>query len=502
MSFPSYLRALRRSWWLILLVTVLGIGGGALWYAQSTPLYASSVTFWVRTPGAAAGGSSQYADDQFAERRANSYVSLLSSLELANRILSSTPLGMSPGAVAAEISGTAEINTVLLKASVRDTSPERALRIATAVKAQLPRLVDELENTGLKSPAVLLVAFDGPRKPVHVAPRRSVDLGLGFGAGLVIGLLLAIGRELLDRTVRTPAGLAEVTDLPVLGVVALDPNARRAPLIVGDESNSARAEAMRQLRTSLQFVDVDRPRPVLVLTSATAGEGKSMTAANLAIAFAEVQARVLLIDGDLRRPSVTTYLGVAGDAGLSNVLAGQVDLADVLQPWGELTVLPSGPTPPNVSAMLDSRRMRDLIAEVRASYDVVIIDAPPVLPVTDATLLGTMADGVVVVARHGRVTRQQVRSAVSSLDGVGASVLGFVLNMIPKRQTKEYGGTYDAYRSHSNTMDASLLGELVATEVRNAAEVRSGNGAAHRASARDGGPGRQRQDLGSQGDGS
>ena len=446
MQLSTYLRALRKSWWIIVLMLLLGASGGVAKNVRATPVYAATITFYVSTPGSATQ-TSQLADAQFAERRANSYVELLSSERLAQLVISDTGLNVRPGLVMHEISATAQLNTVLVKATVKDTSRTRALLITSSLASQFPALVDRLDNSGLAKPSVALDVVSGPTlHSAPVSPRKNLNLALGLGIGFMIGILLAIGRELMDSTVRSPAMLQELFSAPMIGTIPFDTTVNVAPLIVGAQAHTSRAEAMRQIRTGLQFVDVDRPPQVIVVTSSTASEGKSTTATNLALAFAETDLRVLLIEADLRRPRVTDYLGVERAVGLSNILANQVDFDVVLQSWGDnLSVLPSGPTPPNAPAMLGSQRMAALMSTLRAKFDIVIIDTPPLLPVTDAALVATLSDGVVVVARYGKVTRTQLRAAVHNLEAVNATVLGFVFNAIPRRQAKEYGGRYDGY---------------------------------------------------------
>jgi capsular exopolysaccharide synthesis family protein len=175
---------------------------------------------------------------------------------------------------------------------------------------------------------------------------------------------------------------------------------------------------------------------------------------NLAIAFAEAGRSVLLIDGDLRRPKLADYLGVEGGVGLTNVLAHQVDVHDVIQTWGRtlLDVLPSGSVPPNPSELLGSRQMLDLITEMRTKYDMVIIDTPPLLPVTDAAVVSAFVDGTVIVVRYGRTKKKLVEIAVDNLRAVDARILGAVFNFSPTRgaDAERAHGAY-AYYSQSNT---------------------------------------------------
>lgn len=440
MDLHGYLLAVRKYWWLVLLVTLAGVGVGIAATVTASPKYESSVTFFVSTPPTADGTALQA--DQYAQRRVNSYVGLLTSERLAEQIIDAGGIDLTPAQVSASIAASADLNTVLLNATVTDTSAERSLAVATALATQFGELVDQLDNHGSPEDAnVVLNVISGPTlNPVPVSPRPTLNVGLGLLVGLALGLALAILRRLMDTTIRTPQVLQTLTDVPVLGVIATDRAARKSPLIVDAHARSIRAEAFRQLRTNLQFTDAARPVGVLVVTSSVAGEGKSSTSANLALIFAGYGRRVLLIDADLRRPKIAEYLGIEGEVGLTNVLAGQASIDDVLQEWGEsgLAVLPSGTIPPNPSELLGGDSMVELLKSLRTRFDMIVIDTPPLLPVTDAAVASRLADGAILVVRYGKTTRHQVATALRSLTAVDARVLGTALTMTPSKGAEAY----------------------------------------------------------------
>ncbi len=281
-----------------------------------------------------------------------------------------------------------------------------------------------------------------PSSPFY--PSRPLWLLVGALVGLLVGLLVAAWRELADRSVRTPAELEELVGAPVLGAMAYDRAAASTPLITSLGTHHPRFEAVRILRTNLQFLDVDRDHKVITITSSLAGEGKSTTACNLAIALAQTGTRVVLVEGDLRRPRVSEYLGIEKSVGLTTVLVGRVALDAALQQAGTpgLDVLTSGSLPPNPSEILQTKSMTALVAELRHRYEVVLIDAPPLLPVTDASLLASISDGAILVVRHGSTGREQVRTASDRLQAVGARLLGTVLSMSPARELSRSGYGY------------------------------------------------------------
>jgi capsular exopolysaccharide synthesis family protein len=184
----------------------------------------------------------------------------------------------------------------------------------------------------------------------------------------------------------------------------------------------------------------NHPRSVVV-TSSTQGEGKSTTVANLALAMAEVGSRVCLVDADLRRPRLLNYMGLEGSIGLTDVLIYRADLSEVLQPFGQttLTVMGAGQIPPNPSELLGSKTMIETLRELEARFDHVLIDTPPLLPVTDAAILSTLVGGAIVVVGAGIATREQLRKAMESIDAARGRTLGIVINRLPRTEASLYG---------------------------------------------------------------
>ncbi len=443
MDLRNYLTALRRGWWLVVVFALLGAAVAGFQTYRETPIYAAKVTFYISIPST--NSSSALSSDQFAQDRANSYAQLLSSEQLGDMIAADTQLPLTGRQVAGTITGSAELNTVLVTATVKDASPQQALTIARSAANQFPKLVDQLDNKN-SSVNVSLTPVSGPQVgDTPISPRKKLSIGLGLLAGLVIGLFAAAVRHLLDTSVRGVETLERIVRAPVLASVPLDAKTSTSPLVLDSGGTSPRGEAIRQLRTALQFADAASRVQVLVVSSAIEGEGKSTTAANLALVMAEAGRRTLLLDADLRRPRIADYLGLEGAVGLTNVLAEQTALEDALQLWGPdgLTVLTSGSIPPNPSELLSSPRMTDLLSLLRESFDVVVMDSPPLLPVTDAAVLSAEADGLVLVVRHGRTKRPQILASVRALRAVDARVLGVVVNMKPLRRADRQ--TYGVY---------------------------------------------------------
>jgi non-specific protein-tyrosine kinase len=266
---------------------------------------------------------------------------------------------------------------------------------------------------------------------------------------LVLGLAFVILRDLLDNTVKGPEDFAAL-GIPVLGYVPFDKHTPTHPVAFGADAHGLRAEAYRHLRTNLQFVNVDHIPRVIAVTSALPGEGKTITAINLAASLAEAGYRVCLVEADLRRPNLAEVLGLLPAVGFTTALVGRAPVASLLQQAGRnLTVLTSGPVPPNPSELLLTVQAREIIDLLAASVDYTIIDTAPLLPVADGAEIATLADATIVVHRAGKTTRAQVQRSIEALAKVGEKPVGAVLNMVTKghgRGDLDYGYYYASYR--------------------------------------------------------
>jgi tyrosine-protein kinase Etk/Wzc len=310
-----------------------------------------------------------------------------------------------------------------------------------------------------------------PHEPVR--PRKFLSVLMAGVLGTVLGLGMAFAREQMDTRVRTREDLRTASgDIPVLGTIpriapprqgrALKVLGRRngarldlqEPLLTGADPRSPVSEAYRALRTNITFVRTERPPRTMVFTSAMAGDGKSTSASNLAITLAQQGLQSVLVDGDLRRGSLHTLFGLPREAGLSEVLLGRATLEEVVrvvdpeQSASPLRFIPAGMPPLHPAELLGSEAMRAVLADLVDRYDTVIIDAPPLNLVTDAAVLGTRADGVILVARSGATDRDALAHALAQLEAVGATVLGTVLNDVDVRMERYSGGAYAAAGSH------------------------------------------------------
>jgi capsular exopolysaccharide synthesis family protein len=346
------------------------------------------------------------------------------------------------------VTASTDLNTVLINISASDTSPVRAAAIAQSVADSLVGVVEKLERpkTGGTSPVSLSVIKPAVAPAEPSAPHTRLNLLLGFLVGLALGVAASVLRTTLDSRIRGEADLRQISNVPLLGGISFDQDATRKPLLTQTEHQSPRAESFRQLRTNLQFANVSGRAKTVLVTSSLPGEGKSTTATNLAIAIAQAGQTVCLVDADLRRPMVNEYLGLDRNAGLTTALVGEADVNDLLQPWGNdnLYVLTSGRIPPNPSELLGSDVMHNLIIRLEQAFDTVIIDAPPLLPVTDAAVLSQHVGGVLLVVGTEKVRHHDLEKSLTALEMVGATVLGAVLNRLPVKGPDAYSYGYYA----------------------------------------------------------
>jgi capsular exopolysaccharide synthesis family protein len=448
----DYLAILRKRWVSILLITTFTLAGAAAGTLLATPTYQakSQVFVSVRTGGTT---SDLLQGSNFTQNQVKSYTDMVTSPRVLNPVIKDLALKTTADQLARSITADSPLDTVLINVTVTGTDPTMASKVANATADSLGTQVTALEKPSSKqaSPVQISTIRTATVPTAPATPNKKLNLALGLLVGLALAVGIAVLREVLDTLVRTDDDVQRVTDASIIARIGFDDEAPTHPLIVQTSPQSHRSEAFRRLRTNLQFLDIaDRPKTIVV-TSSLPGEGKSTTAINLAITLADAGSRVALVDADLRRPSIAEYMGLEGKVGLTTVLIGQVDVQDAIQPWGEgsLHVLPSGQVPPNPSEVLGSRPMAKLLEQLASQYDIVLIDTPPLLPVTDAAILAKITGGALVVVGADKLHRQQLAAGLGALEDVGARVLGVVLNRLAHKQNDSY--SYYDYASESQT---------------------------------------------------
>ncbi|MHA6509042.1 tyrosine-protein kinase domain-containing protein [Tessaracoccus sp. Y1736] len=427
-----------------------GVLTGLLVSLLQPVLYSATSTGYVVAGNSATVGDA-FAGSSLAAEKAETYLPLVRSRSVAERVTAELELATSEPVVG-NLEGTTEgvIFTITATADSPDLAAsmaDAAIR-ATSIEANaLETLTVSGESSG--DTVVRIVPVEQAEKPVNpVSPNYKVNLALGALLGLMAGLGTLIVREGLDHRIRHASDAEEIAESSALGIVPSSSDfSGKTGLVSG---TGAAAEAIRQIRTNLRFVSVDNPPKSIVITSSTEGEGKSTLAANIAGMLADAGEPTILIDADLRRPVQAERMGLDGAVGLSQVLAGTAKLTDAILPTRHhnLTVLPAGRIPPNPAEMVGSSRMKSLIAHLSKAHTV-IIDAPPLLPVTDAALLTSSADGAVVVVQSGKTKAEQLGVAARKIRQVDGSLLGVVLNKVGKKDLGEatFGYGYGSYTS-------------------------------------------------------
>ena len=348
-----------------------------------------------------------------------------------------------------EIEATAGEVAALLDVAERTPAQEAQLNSLqsrlTSLRSSFATLV-AFASTGAANILTVVEPAIAPEDPVW--PRPLLNAGLAAVLAALVVILVILVAAYLDDGIRNADVVRETLDLPALAMVPRMPGDRgrseiyRLSMLLLPKS--AASEAYRTLRANLEFTSVDRPLGAIIVTSPSAQEGKTVTAANLAVAFAQAGRTVLLVDADLRKPGVQRIFNTQGARGLSDVLLPNgPDWSKLVTQTEEpnLRLLETGPLPPNPAELLGSQRMRAIIDELRAAHDLVIIDSPPLLPVADAALLSAHVDGALLVVDARRTRRDAARRAKEALDRAGATTLGVVVNRLQ-------GGEEDLYAAY------------------------------------------------------
>lgn len=332
--------------------------------------------------------------------------------------------------------------------------PTYLASLANQVLQQLQQVNADLADLTTAKITPPYVVSEAPLPAAPSSPHKTLNAALGLALGLVLGVGIAFLREALSDELRGRADFEDHAGVPVLAVIPRVASWRRkseARLFSVDQPKSVVAEAYRTLRTSILFSSMQRGLHTIMVASANAGEGKSTTAANLAVVLSDSGKRVVLISADLRKPRLHRFFGLEGEPGLSNALVGEATVWDALQaPQVEnLRVMASGPVPARPTELLQSEAMGELLADLRDVSDFVIIDTSPILPVADALVLAPLVDGVLLVADASITTRSAVTHTRELLDQVDAPLVGAVFNDYDPSRDRGGAGYYSyGYRRY------------------------------------------------------
>lgn len=402
-----------------------------------------------------------------ANAYANGYIRASQQRYLATSQAAENQVQAQINALQAQINGLQnQINQTNVKDTTTLTNLDNQLGALDSQQNTLRAQLSQLQVNVAQSPSGGQLVEPATASNTPVSPKRVNDALIALVIGLLLGIGIALLRERLDDRIRTKDELERAAGgLPSLGLIPIvgEWRDKKKPFLISAlHPKSPPAEAYRGLRTSIQFISLDKAIKTLQVTSPAASDGKTTTSANLAVTMAESGQSVVLVSCDLRRPRIHEFFGLPNNVGFTSVLVGDVQLEDALRrvpDQGNLTVLPSGPVPPNPSELLGSAKARDVIARLAQAADIVILDSAPVLPVTDAAVLAGQVDAVLLVAAAGTTTRTDVARSIEVLSRVDAPLAGFVLNGASEADCYvyyRYGDQYGyGYRSRAEPRGGS-----------------------------------------------
>jgi non-specific protein-tyrosine kinase len=471
----------RRWAWLIILCTLLAalVAGTITW--RLPKIYEAKVAVLVRpaqpltvTPGAAA-----LTIDQILR----TYARLMTERPMLDQVIGDRGLQTDPVTLSRQISVTSDPNTAILDVAVRDADPGSARDTANTLVDDFIAKIKGIQKAEASAPTansadnlVVWTRAVQPDKPI--SPRPLLNISLALLAGLVVGIGLAFLLDYMDQSVRSDEVLRERVGLSPLAHIAFvaAKRDRRGELLTLGAGDSPVVEAYKSLRTNLLFSSVDKEVKTIVITSAAPNEGKSRTAANLAIVLAQAGHPTLLVDADFRRPSLHRMFGRVRNIGLSNLMLQDMPESALFtadEEVKDLVVLGSGPTPPNPSELLGSAQMQSLLSRFRTGFSYVVIDTPPVNAVTDASVLAANTDAVILVVDTNKATYTSVQHAKQALERVGGRVLGSVMNKMRAAGGSYYYSAYDySYGSPNGKKPVTLAPAASKKETPAAGEKR------------------------------
>lgn len=476
----KFVRTLKKKWLVVVIAAVIGGLLGWGFSALQPRIYSSDAT-GVVVAGTNESTALASSADYVAKSKATQYQSLASSRNVAKKALEITGYDLTEDQALRMVSASVPLDTAQVKVTVRSTDPKAAQELADAWIEALTENVAQVENAGnvqaesndssdgLTTQSVIgFVSFVPANTPAApISPNVKLLILLGTALGIFASLAYIAFAAVRDSRITSVDSLREVSDAAIIGTIPFSKSFADTRLIRADQVNAKTRrtdfrliEAFKELRTNLQFMNPDHPPRKIVVTSSLPSDGKSTIADNLAIILSQSGNPVFLVDSDLRRPTVAKSFGIVGDVGVTDILIGKAEIDDVIQTSAEypnLHILATGQLPPNPSELLTSDRFTAMINEL-AAKGMVIMDAPPLLPVTDSSILAAKFDGALVVVEAGGTKREEIEKALGNLDRVKGNLLGLVLNKVPTTGSEASRYAYygkDYYYEESETADGS-----------------------------------------------
>lgn len=441
-------RILMKRKWVVVLPFLAAIGTAIFVTARMPKVYEAYGTLFVGHRQIAATELTQgVAATQLSQQLVRSYAQVVSSRSIAEAAIRRFDLPTTAGEIQAGLRVLPVSETQVISIAYRTTEPALASRVVNAVAQAFVQESAQLETPSATSePAVKVSIVDRALTPtVPVAPNPLQNAVLGGLLGLAAGVGLAFILDKLDVTIKGKEDVDPHAGAPVLASIPKI-QMRRDELYLEGDNQSVFAETFRKLRTAIQLYGADAEHKTVLVTSPRAREGKSTTAINLAAVFAYSGSRTILVEADMRRPKLHEHYSTSELNGFTLALLGRIPLERATMPTSiaNLSCIPAGAIPPNPAELLGSRKMRSILDELQSLYDVVVIDAPPLLPVADTTTLAPRVDGVLLVAKTKQTRRDELKESVDLVRNVGGNVLGIALNAVEMDLSGEDYSYYDA----------------------------------------------------------
>jgi polysaccharide biosynthesis transport protein len=451
MELIRYAHVLRRWAWMIILCPFVAAVAAAIISFLLPPVYQANVSLLVRPaqPLTVDPGSATLTSDQISR----TYAQLMTERPLLEQVNADLDLHTTPENLAKLIKVSPQVNTTIIDVSADNTNPSLARDIANTLVSDFiaqVKSIEQQENTNptsqTKDNLVVVSPAVTPVKPI--SPNIPLNTIIALIGGLVVALAIAFLMEYVDQSIKTDEDLTiRVGLIPIAHVPFTQSAKKKRGELVSLQSELPTAEAYRNLRTNILFSGVDRKLTSILVTSAFPGEGKSRTAANLAVVLAEAGHKTLLIDADFRRPSQHRIFGIVSNVGITNLILQdrtEAEAVHAVEGIPNLWVVPSGPRPPNPSEMLGSARMVALLERFAHHFTYVVIDTPPVMAVTDALVVSAKTDATLLVAEQGRTTIPGLKHTREAIERVGGRTIGVVMNKL-----RAEGSGYYYYYSRS-----------------------------------------------------
>lgn len=456
-TLVSLLETFRKHFIAFIVTFCVTVAAVCVWTAFSPVEYTTTVQLFATyndSSNEQTNSAEQYSGSSYIMSQIKSYPTLATTQSVLQPVVDELKLNESTESLAAKLKVTNPENTAFIDISVTDSNPQTAAQIANAVSSSLSKVVENSLYASGSHSAVRLVIVQPAQVPTAPSsPKWGLNIALGVVCGLLLGALVALVRDLLSKTVQTEEEVREYIDAPIIGrIIESDILNSEAPAVIS-EPGSPIAEDFRRVRTNLSFLTpIDGSNCRLIVTTSTgASEGKTTASVNIAAALAENGARVLLIDADLRHPSVAKKLKLDEAAGLTYVLSGQASVKDVVQRYWKpnLHVMPAGPKPPNASALLNSPIMTELLHNAMQQYDYVLIDTAPMVVANDAVIFLRQGGSLVMVCRRDQTLKHDLRDIATELKTLDVSISGVVFNCAKENKKALENSNYYYYSTTS-----------------------------------------------------